>query len=190
MPPFGKYVLNEIEHLRSFGLSTAPLFTEYDKFLLAANATGSGSNSSFSLPVPYTKRGDRALAISATLGAERRKRKDKIKCGFLSRGFYAEQLAVWMRYFPLHENKLKVVRYEAFLENRTAVLREVLDFVGAPAMSFEDLDLEKSYSPERPGPPFQGNLTDYVRGYLARFYKPYNDELADLLGEDWRDVWD
>ena len=96
---------------------------------------------------------------------------------------------MWMRHFQLDEN-LKVVQYERFLENGSAVLAEVLDFVGAPAISLEDLDFEQDYSPERDGPPFQGKMPDHIRDYLRRFYRPYNEELADLLGEDWRDIWD
>lgn len=33
-------------------------------------------------------------------------------------------------------------------------------------------------------------LPNRTREYLHRFFKPYNDELADLLGEEWRGVWD
>lgn len=180
MKPFDHVVLNEMQHLKKFGLSDVPLLNET---IAAADDDGTAS---FALPVPYEKRGDRALEISPTLNL---KKKDKLKCGMVSRGFYAEQLSMWMRYFPLGE-KLKVIRYEAFLENRAEILREVLDFVGAPAMSFEDLDLDKSYSPERDGAPYEGKMPDHVRKYLRRLYKPYNDELADLLGEEWRDVWD
>jgi len=106
----------------------------------------------------------------------------------LTRGFYAEQLSMWMRHFEL-DKSLKVIQYERFLENRTAVLAEVLEFVGAPPIGLEDLDLEKSYSPERAGAPYKGKIPDTIHEYLRRFYKPYNDELADLLGEEWRDVW-
>jgi len=177
MKSFDHVVLSEMQHLKSFGLTSAPLLN---------TTTDEDGTSSFVLPVPYKERGDRALKISSTLNP---KKKDKLKCGMVSRGFYAEQLSMWMRYFPLGES-LKVIRYEAFLENRTEILREVLDFVGAPVMSFEDLDLEKSYSPERAGAPYEGKMPDNVREYLRRLYKPYNDELADLLGEEWRDVWD
>jgi Sulfotransferase family len=35
----------------------------------------------------------------------------------------------------------------------------------------------------------EGVLNGTTRDYLRRFYGPYNDELADLLGEEWRNVW-
>jgi Sulfotransferase family len=33
-------------------------------------------------------------------------------------------------------------------------------------------------------------MTPHVMDFLYRFYRPYNDRLADLLGEEWRGIWD
>ena len=33
-------------------------------------------------------------------------------------------------------------------------------------------------------------IDDENRELLRKFYEPYNNDLADLLGEEWRGVWD
>jgi Sulfotransferase family len=33
-------------------------------------------------------------------------------------------------------------------------------------------------------------VTPHIMNFLYRFYRPYNDRLADLLGEEWRGIWD
>jgi hypothetical protein len=95
-----------------------------------------------------------------------------------------------MEHFTLGES-LKIIRYEVFKQNTTAVLQEIFEFMGAPPHGIKKEELETCYSlrknqQNKTVPP----LTNETKAYLERFYKPYNDELADLLGEDWRGVWD
>jgi hypothetical protein len=51
--------------------------------------------------------------------------------------------------------------------------------------------LNQSYSPRSSSwlTNYRPNITAEARKYLYDFYKPYNDELVALLGEEWRDVW-
>lgn len=186
--PFEYFVHSEIEHLHSLGLaSSGTSYRDYTKTRQTMNLNNTTNSSWFrTIPVPYQVRGDHVLQISAK---QNPKKKDKLKCGMITRGFYAEQLVLWMRYFPLN-HQLKVVHYESFLKDKKVVFQEVLDFVGAPAFAeLDDLDFHISYSPKRPKPPYKGDMPNHIREYLTQFYKPYNDELADLLGEEWRDVW-
>jgi hypothetical protein len=113
--------------------------------------------------------------------------------GMLHRGCYSEQIKYWMEHFSLGEN-LKIIRYEALKQNTSAVLQDIFDFMGAPPHGIKKERLEKDYSPNIKLKKQQNitypPLTNETKAYLERFYKPYNDELADLLGEDWRGVWD
>ena len=106
---------------------------------------------------------------------------------FLYRGMYAEQLKEWLQYYTLNKNIL-VIRYERFDQEPVQVLNEILDFLGAPPYSNFSSDLlEESYSPNFSNANLL--LKNETRTYLQQFYEPYNDELADLLGEEWRGVW-
>ena len=108
--------------------------------------------------------------------------------GMLYRGMYSRQLLPWLEYYTLHKD-LHVVKYEELQENPARVLTELLDFVGAPRYDFPDDVLNKSYSPGRKS--WRTNVTLDVTqegiDYLKTYYAPYNDELADMLGDEkWR----
>lgn len=111
--------------------------------------------------------------------------------GMLYRGLYARQLLPWLEYYTLGHDLL-VVRYEELRDNPTKVLNIVTDFVGAPQYDFPEDIVNKSYSPRSNYwlNDYRPNVTQQMREYLCEFYKPYNDELVGLLGEDWRGVWD
>jgi len=106
----------------------------------------------------------------------------------VARGFYAGQVKGYMEYFPLGTS-LQVLRYEHFIENKNLFMNELLEFVGAASYNFKAYQLEKQLGPHKVRtwyPP----MNNRTRTYLVHLYKPFNDELADLLGEDWRGVWD
>jgi len=111
--------------------------------------------------------------------------------GGLARGFYVEQMKRYMDVFPMGES-LRVVRYESFKKDKIAVMQDLLDFVGGPSSyEFDEKQLDDYLGPfefvrDRYLPP----LTNETMKYLRYLYKPFNDELADLLGESWRGVWD
>lgn len=111
--------------------------------------------------------------------------------GMLYRGCYARQLIPWLEYYK-HGEDLLVVRYEELRNDPSKVLDEVLSFVGAPSFDYHTDHLKKSYSPVDVSSTeqYDPDLSIEALDYLKRFYKPYNDELADLLGEHWRRVWD
>lgn len=110
--------------------------------------------------------------------------------GLLYRGCYAHQLRNWMRFFTLGENLL-VINYERLDLEPEAVLKEILEFVDAPDYDFTDQAFNRSYSPSKH---WSGRYTDPMpnstRRYLEDFYRPLNERLADVLGEEWRGVWD
>jgi hypothetical protein len=111
----------------------------------------------------------------------------------LVRGLYAQQLKFWMKHFKLGEDLL-VIQYEKFRKNSTVIMNELINFVGATSFGDGHLsskDLEKDYGPGNKGgksPKMQ--MSNVTRKALQRLYQPYNDDLADLLGEEWRGIWD
>jgi len=111
---------------------------------------------------------------------------------FLARGFYAKQLKAYMEYFPLGTH-LKAVHYETFNADKVTTLNEILDFVGAQPYEWDPSLLDTNLGPlkKRADPTiFQpDSMTNETRAYLKALYAPFNDELADLLGEKWHGVW-
>lgn len=109
----------------------------------------------------------------------------------IARGFYALQLRDYIEYFPLG-SFLKAYRYEYFLMNKQAVMNNLADFVGAPRYNFSEAELSMQMGPLQSLKTDQEypQMDDMTRAYLKLLYKPFNDKLADLLGEDWRGVWD
>lgn len=190
IPLFRKQVADEIRRLRRFRWVDVP---PLEKFLRQQSNTTSSTrdNGSFSISthtVPRTL-ADRqgALIMEDSDGILQR----RLQCGMLGRGLYAQQLQTWLQYYTLNEN-LIVIRYEDFVANRTAVLERLYGFVGASntTVTIQDEHLEKTYQARKSVHRRKGEMADVMRNYLTELYRPFNEELADLLGEEWRNVWD
>jgi hypothetical protein len=116
--------------------------------------------------------------------------------GSLARGMYYPQIQNWLQYFTLNEN-IMILKYDDFLTSKFKTLQRILQFIGYDQYDNFTLsvnDLQEDYSPysrarnkSMTAPP---PLTNMTKAYLKAFYKPYNDALADLLGDDWRNIWD
>ena len=102
------------------------------------------------------------------------------------RGMYADQLRPWLEHFTVGQD-LMVVQFERMLVDPHAVLDEILDFLGVPRHSYDPARLNMSYSPVVPEE--DHTLIDSTRHYLFRLYEPYNQQLIEILGENWKDVW-
>ena len=111
----------------------------------------------------------------------------------LMRGLYAEQLKNWHEYFPIGE-KMIVIEFEKFKRNRKNMYNDLLDFVGAPPHNISKDDMSVDHGPKindkRTRKVDHWTIDDENRELLRNFYEPYNNDLADLLGEEWRGVWD
>jgi hypothetical protein len=102
------------------------------------------------------------------------------------RGLYADQLVPWLEHFTVGQD-LMVVQFERMLAHPHAVLDEILDFLGVPRHSYDPSQLNVSYSPVEPDHNY--TLADSTRHFLSRLYKPYNKQLAAILGNDWKEIW-
>ncbi|KAL7546693.1 hypothetical protein ACHAWF_010019 [Thalassiosira exigua] len=115
--------------------------------------------------------------------------------GLLYRGLYAPLLLFWIRKFA-SEDRLMVLQFESFVDaenkgNKT-IADQVLRFAGlAPTHVNGNESRRKDYANntvwqnERLYKPMPAR----VRQYLTMFYQPFNDFLADLLGDEWNGVW-
>lgn len=199
MATFEYVVTRDILRLRYVNLTTAPGLPMYN---WALNYSSDGTESqieqiisefnvtaSFQIPGDLQDIDKRNHRIADMYTNEPRRRK-MLQCGVVCRGLYAQQLARWLKHFELGQTIL-VIRYERFVEDRSAVLAEIFSFLGAPSLELRDeAALERSYSPHLKRQIEHQPLGNATREYLRRFYQPYNDELANMLGEEWRNVWE
>jgi hypothetical protein len=135
-------------------------------------------------PVPFTYQGDPPSLRKAVLHWRTR--------SMLYRGCYADQLQHWLRHYTIGEN-LVLVQYERYEREPAVVMEEILQFVGAPAYQFPDEVLHARYTPVLDDRSLELSLPrahNSTIEYLLRFYKRCNNDLANLVGEDWRGVWD
>ena len=74
-----------------------------------------------------------------------------------------------------------VLKYEEFQKDPATAYNRVLGFVGLRNHTLKTYEkhLAGRYEP----------MPENCRRYLEKFFRAYNDQLADLLGEEWRNVW-
>jgi len=113
----------------------------------------------------------------------------------LFRGLYEQRIKKWLKYYELGESML-VLPYEDLRNEPQHVMDEIADFVGFPRYDFQSALMEKDLSPtirSRDGKLSGRKATTYIsdelRADLYDLYTPFNDKLADLLGERFRGIW-
>jgi len=94
---------------------------------------------------------------------------------YLSRGMYAEQLQRWMKLFPLKQ--FLIIRSEDLYLDSEKVVNQVFDFLGLPNYQLSSYD--KYNANDYP------NVNPIIRQQLETYFQPFNQELTQLLGQDW-----
>ena len=166
---FEMWVDKSIKGMRKKGLTKMPLFspniTDWDNMNL------SGVD-------------DMAISLSTNV---------KSYSGIIQRGLYAPQIKAYLKYWT-PDVDLKVIAFDDLRKDPNKTLSLILEFVGAKPHNLTIHQLSKDFSPsfsyskEVPILPVLKNTT---RSYLSRFYRPYNFELAQLLGESkYRFLWE
>ena len=97
------------------------------------------------------------------------------------RGIYLPQLERWRTHFP--DERLLVIQSERWFRDPPAVLAQVCEYLCIPPR--EELP-RVMRNRNKPHEPFDGE----VIARLREFYAPYNEELAQYLGQDldWNDA--
>jgi len=175
LPPLELFLDQQVEHLRSRGLSNAPTISEFHNKFQSANESELDSAAAlFQLSSRSSRLRDYPVLMTKTL----------------MRGVYHEQLRIWLEHFTLNDDLL-ILQYEAFLKDKGSYLNRILRFVGAPTPhGLSDQVLEHKYTPKRYT---QWRTFEMVhpltRKYLELFYQPYNEKIESVLGRSWQGVW-
>ena len=183
---FDELIQNEIEALRQAGLINAPPVNDY--------GVASRYNASFSFdPIHNLSHAERRTIVANTKTPQQGRLK-KMKDNTIYTGMYATQLSEWLQYYELGVDVL-VIASERMRAHLDLVLREVQEFLELPLEEFHESVTSKDYNPlEFRGVQTLGKQVDrpskQTLSYLKEFFRPYNDELADLLGEEWRRIWE
>jgi Sulfotransferase domain len=178
---FTTIVNQEIARFQTLGLTHAPLITPGDdssRQWLLSKDKDDDDNTLFSIP---------KMSHTAMIHLHYQLAKNYSDTNFLQRGMYAVQLPAWMKHFPLGESLL-VLQLEDLQADPAKVYRRLLQFLGARHFELKDEDLLKTYRTRgqyrRKGmihPP----MANETRVFLQKFFRPYNELLSSLLGEDY-----
>lgn len=96
---------------------------------------------------------------------------------YKSRGLYYDQLVRWLDYFP-RENLL-ILESERFFAQPFDGLQRICEFLGVNT-GIKDIDV----TPQNVGSN-KTKVAPEVVDYLDRFFRPHNEKLYSLIGEDW-----
>jgi len=97
---------------------------------------------------------------------------------YLTRGIYVDQLKRWFEYFP--REQFLILKSEDLYSNPSEVYQQVLDFLD---LSKFELNSFKAHRMRK-----YSAVSDETRKKLADYFKPYNEQLYQLLGRnfDWK----
>jgi len=199
---FDEYVQTLLDELKADHLSLAP-----DLLVRREEVEQAQKQSHLLHSNNSTTRSSRRVADDASLFEPQGTFEERIRKVMLHRrriayrknglyvGMYAQQLSEWLGNFQLDSN-IKIVRYEDLQGvNRTRAYQEIFDFMrvkgGGEEAAVDREVLEENYHARQKAVAHEGQkLSERTEEYLRQFYRPYNDELADLLGDKWRGIWD
>jgi len=178
------FVQRDFLALRAANLTRAPSLEEYSRRQQVGGATATTSDqrrtASFELweDLKFDDRIDRTIS-NGTFGPNS-----------VYTGMYADQMEEWLQYFELGKD-LMAVQFEKLQTNQSGeVFRRIFEFLGLPPPEFGDNVYGARHSGLHVTNDPSKLLSNATKEFLSRFYKPYNDRLADILGEEWRGVWD
>lgn len=98
-----------------------------------------------------------------------------VKFGYLNRGRYALELEHWLRFFP--REQMLILNFDAWKREPEQAAARVTEFLGLPPHPYQARRSNRGVYPE----PMPADC----REFLTEFYRPWNRQLFDLLGEDW-----
>jgi hypothetical protein len=96
---------------------------------------------------------------------------------YIARGFYAEQLQMWMNKFP--RKQLLVISSEDLARKTIETLQIVFDFLKLPDYKIKDLTRKNEAK--------YPSMNQDIRKTLIEYFRPHNENLYSLLGRrfDW-----
>ena len=173
----------EIEMLRKFGLSQSPFLAKY------SNLSNISSLFSFDIPSNLTEAEEDRLDSINFRGFGNHRQNQR----FIRRGMYAPLLRRWLNTFKLDE-ELLILRYEDFRARPQQEYARVLQFLGVDGSNFslpkEAFSITyKSHVEDRGLDTKPVPLNPRTREFLQALYRPYNEQLSMMLGNDTKWLW-
>lgn len=98
---------------------------------------------------------------------------------YLPRGFYYEQLKIWMSVFP--KKNFLIIKAEDFFADTQSIYDDVLAFLDLPGHRLKE---RKSHNVGKYTEP----MADAMRQELVEYFRPHNEKLYEFLGRDFG--WD
>lgn len=97
---------------------------------------------------------------------------------YQDRGLYAKKLKRWMKIFS--PEKFFIIQSEEFFRNPDVIYNQTLKFLGLRHYNLSN------YEPVKVGK-YKSQLKSETREFLSAYFKPYNEELFQLIGRrfDW-----
>jgi len=97
---------------------------------------------------------------------------------YISRSRYVDQLRVWLKLFP--KNHIMIIKSEEFFDKPENILSKVFSFLKLSNMNFKKFEKfnEGEYKP----------IDSTTKEKLINYFKPYNEQLYNLLGKNFH--WD
>lgn len=128
----------------------------------------------------WVRRQQETLPLSEAISAKRRELEEQgspwdLPSNYIARGIYVDFFKHWFSIFP--REQFLIIKSEYFYENPGQSLDHVYEFFGLPTYQ---LSRYKKYNSGQYAP-----AEVSVRQKLAEFYKPYNQELSQLLDSDF-----
>jgi Sulfotransferase domain len=170
-PSFEDSVSLTINRLKEIGMSKAPTLEQFRDNHYTEEA--------FELPANQTLMRRKTDGVGG----------EKFMTQYIPRGFYAQQIIPWMDHFKYGKD-LKIIKYEKLQQDLPRVFRDILNFIDVDpdAWAMDDEVFKRDFRPVSVKiQKSHQKLDNTTRAYLEKFFKPYNDQLAVLLGEEFRD---
>lgn len=156
---FEERIREEVTRMRKVGLNDMPL-----------------------LPINATMEDIEALdfpSLSRTPEQEQVAFEQLIKMPLLKKGLYAIQLREWLKWIP--RSDIFIQLYEDLKRDPDATYRTLQQWLGLQDHSLQEYSRFKAGN--------YGPMNPTTRRYLERLFEPYNRQMEDLFGNDWRGIW-
>lgn len=98
---------------------------------------------------------------------------------YLSRGIYADQLKVWLNYFP--RNQFLVLKTEDLEQNPQREMEKIFEFLELPKYHLTNIEKTNVGEYEK--------MNETTKEMLIEYFKPHNERLSKLVGLNfnWND---
>lgn len=95
---------------------------------------------------------------------------------YMRKGLYAESVARWLECFP--RESFLFLKSESFFDDPQKTLKAVFDFLGLPGHRLREFDVKRKGEYDAP-------IDPALAEEMAEFFRPHNERLYGLLGEDF-----